>query len=37
MKRKKNRADLLGIDMKKNLTPKNKLENQLTAILKSAT
>lgn len=27
----------MGIDMKKNITPKNKLENQITRIIKQAT
>ena len=36
-KKKKTRADQLGIDTKKNITPKNKLENQITKIIKDAT
>ena len=36
-RRKKSRYDLLGIDTKKNFTSKNKLENQLTRIIKQAT
>jgi len=37
LRRKKSRYDQLGIDTKKNVTPKNKLENQLTRIIKQAT
>jgi hypothetical protein len=37
LKKKKTRADQLGIDTKKNITPKNKLENQITKIIKDAT
>ena len=37
LKRKKSRFDQLGIDTKKNITPKNKLENQITRIIKQAT
>lgn len=37
LRRRRDRFDLLGIDMKKNVTPKNRLENQLTKIIKHAT
>jgi len=37
LRKKKTRYDLLGIDTKKNFTPKNKLENQITRIIKQAT
>lgn len=37
VRRKKSRSELLGIDAKKNITPKNRLENQITRIIKDAT
>ena len=37
VRRNKSRADKLGIDSKKNFTSRNKLENQITKIIKHAT
>jgi chromatin segregation and condensation protein Rec8/ScpA/Scc1 (kleisin family) len=37
LRRRRSRADQLGIDTKKNITPKNTLENQITRIIKEAT
>ena len=37
VRKKRTRADQLGIDMKKNITPKNRLEAQITRIIKQVT
>jgi len=37
VKKKKSRFDQLGIDTKKNITPKHRLEDQITKIIKHAT
>jgi hypothetical protein len=36
-RKKKSRSEMLGIDTRKNITPKNRLENQITRIIKDAT